>query len=154
MTRPVVAAALLCAFLWPQAPAPKPPDPQVFRSAVELIAIDVQVIDRRGVPVAGLGPDRFEVTVDGRRRRVVSAAFLDEHSIAAGDSPTAAPADAPTTPAGLPAPGGRVVILAIDAGSFEAAAANSVATAGALAARAASPGRPRRPVYVSAGPED
>ena len=129
MTRPVVAAALLCAFLWPQAPAPKPPDPQVFRSAVELIAIDVQVIDRRGIPVAGLGPDRFEVTVDGRRRRVVSAAFLDEHSIAAGDSPTAAPADAPTTPAGLPAPGGRVVILAIDAGSFEAGAANSVATA-------------------------
>ncbi len=100
MTRPVVAAALLCAFLWPQAPAPKPPDPQVFRSAVELIAIDVQVIDRRGVPVAGLGPDRFEVTVDGRRRRVVSAAFLDEHSIAASDSPTAAPAEALTTPRG------------------------------------------------------
>ena len=32
---------------------------QTFRSAIDLIAVDVQVIDRQGNPVEALSPDRF-----------------------------------------------------------------------------------------------
>src|SRR5690348_3793879 len=47
--------------------------PPTFRAAVDLIAVDVQVVDRDGQPVAALGPERFSVSIDGHRRRVVSA---------------------------------------------------------------------------------
>ena len=48
---------------------------QTFRSSVDLIAVDVQIVDRSGVPLTSLKPEDFEVTLDGRRRRVVSALF-------------------------------------------------------------------------------
>ena len=64
-----------------------------FRAGVDVISVDVQVIDSDGQPVAGLAPDAFEVTVDGRRRRVLSADFVDTRSSAvpapAADSPVA-----------------------------------------------------------------
>jgi VWFA-related protein len=47
-----------------------------FRSGVDVIAVDVQVIDKDGFPVADLTPDKFQVTVDGRPRQVVSAALV------------------------------------------------------------------------------
>jgi hypothetical protein len=43
-----------------------------FRAAVELIAVDVQVVDRSGQPIASIKPDKFSVTIDGHQRRVVS----------------------------------------------------------------------------------
>lgn len=42
-----------------------------FRSGVDLIAVDVQVVDRDGRPVAGLTADRFEVSIAGKRRRFI-----------------------------------------------------------------------------------
>src|SRR4051794_17496192 len=54
--------------------------PTTFRSGLDLIAIDVQVIDRDGIPVEGLGPDKFEVTINGRKRRVVSADLVESRS--------------------------------------------------------------------------
>lgn len=48
-----------------------------FRSTVDLIAVDVQVIDDDGRPVGRLGPDQFEVSIDGRRRRVASADYIE-----------------------------------------------------------------------------
>src|SRR5437868_2367779 len=51
-----------------------------FRSSLDVIAVDVQVIDRNGVPVAGLGPDKFAVTINGRRRRVLSAELIESRS--------------------------------------------------------------------------
>jgi VWFA-related protein len=48
----------------------------VFRSGVDLIAVDVQVVDSDGTPIESLGPADFEVSIDGRRRRVVSADFV------------------------------------------------------------------------------
>jgi VWFA-related protein len=48
-----------------------------FRSAVDLIAVDVQVIDDDGRPVGQLSPDHFEVSIDGRRRRVASADYIE-----------------------------------------------------------------------------
>ena len=58
--------------------AQKPPT--TFRSSLDVIAVDVQVIDRDGTPIAGLGPDKFEVTINGRRRRVVSANLIESRS--------------------------------------------------------------------------
>ena len=47
--------------------------PAPIRVAVDVVAVDVQVIDRAGRPVPDLGPEKFSVTINGRRRRVVSA---------------------------------------------------------------------------------
>src|SRR5205809_521465 len=71
--------------------------PTTFRSGLDLIAIDVQVIDREGVPVADLGPDKFEVTINGRRRRVVSADLVESRSAA-----TLSPAERAAVSAGAP----------------------------------------------------
>jgi VWFA-related protein len=48
----------------------------VFRSAVDLIAVDVQVIDSDGVPIASIEPDAFSVSINGQPRKVVSAEFI------------------------------------------------------------------------------
>jgi VWFA-related protein len=47
-----------------------------FHGGVDVVAVDVQVIDRDGFPVADLTPDKFHVTIDGRSRQVVSAALV------------------------------------------------------------------------------
>jgi VWFA-related protein len=102
-----------------------------FRSTVELIAIDVQVLDRAGRPVTTLGPESFDVTLSGQKRRVDWAVFTryDDAAISTG-TPTITNPHTQTMPGldGLlaqpsPAPGfiaefGRTFIIAIDAGSF------------------------------------
>src|SRR5512134_3675591 len=40
-----------------------------FRSAVDLVRVDVNVLDRDGRPVPGLGVSDFTVEVDGRPRK-------------------------------------------------------------------------------------
>src|SRR5574342_752639 len=50
--------------------------PTRFRTGIDLIAVDVQVIDRDGHPIGELGPDKFEVKINGRRRRVVTAELI------------------------------------------------------------------------------
>jgi VWFA-related protein len=46
---------------------------QAPAAAAETLEIDVQVVDRDGQPMAGITPDKFNVEVNGRRRRVVAA---------------------------------------------------------------------------------
>jgi VWFA-related protein len=91
-----------------------------FRRSADVIAVDVQVVDRAGQPVTDLTPESFEVTIDGKRRRVISADLVDVRS----GTPTAAvaavpdaalPPDAPP-PSG--APPGRIIVLAVDASNF------------------------------------
>jgi VWFA-related protein len=81
----------------------------VFRSGVELVTIDVTVMDRKGDPLEGLGPDRFEVTVDGAPRRVVWAEFVRHR---AAPLVAVAPTDHFTTNEG--AEPGRIVLIAVD----------------------------------------
>jgi VWFA-related protein len=97
--------------------------PTTFRSSLDLIAVDVQVIDRDGTPVAGLGPDKFEVTINGRRRRVVSANLIESRS-----ATTLTPMERATSTSGAPViPNlARVVFLAIDCLSFDASASRHV----------------------------
>src|SRR4026209_689773 len=103
-----------------EAPAPTPQGapqkpPTTVRSSLDLIAVDVQVIDREGTPVAGLGPDKFEVTINGRRRRVVSANLIESRS-----SSTLTPAEraaATGGPSNIPNVA-AVVFISIDCPSF------------------------------------
>src|SRR5471032_1488417 len=75
-----VAAALALAFAAPIVAGGVAfvPDPQqgqvpVFKSGVELVAVDVQVVDHDGRPTLSLGADQFQVQIDGHHRQVVSA---------------------------------------------------------------------------------
>jgi VWFA-related protein len=52
-----------------------------FRAAVDLIAVDVQVIDKDGTPIRALAPGDFDVTIGGHRRRVVSADFIESTAV-------------------------------------------------------------------------
>src|SRR5262245_31850356 len=47
-----------------------------FRTGVEIIAVDVGVVDRRGRPVEDLRAPDFSVKVNGEVRRVVSAELV------------------------------------------------------------------------------
>lgn len=91
----------------------------VFRSAVDLVAVDVQVVDRDGIPVGEIGPESFSVSINGRPRRVVSAQFVRHAStstIGLDRAPVMSPAMAVEQDESAE---GRVFILAIDNGSFE-----------------------------------
>ncbi|MFO7695196.1 MAG: VWA domain-containing protein [Vicinamibacterales bacterium] len=96
----------------------------VFKSGVELIAVDVAIVDKKGNPVTGLRPEQFEVTIDGKPRRVVSAEFVE---FAPLDAPAAAkpvasraiiPAYSSNEQITPTAPQGRLIFLAVDQGSF------------------------------------
>ena len=52
------------------------PQRTVFRSTVDVIAVDVQVVDRDGNPIERIRPEAFEVSINGQRRKVQSAQFL------------------------------------------------------------------------------
>jgi VWFA-related protein len=116
-----VSAGALAQSTTDQGANQKPPT--TFRSGLDLIAVDVQVIDRDGTPVAGLGPDKFEVTINGRRRRVVSANLIESRS-----ATTLTPMERATAASGAPViPNlARVVFLAIDCLSFDASASRHV----------------------------
>jgi VWFA-related protein len=97
--------------------------PPTFRSAVDVIAVDVQVVDKDGRPVLGLTPDKFEVTIEGRRRRVVSADLVD-YSRTAADAETSA---RPTLTTAMTQ--GRVILIAIDCLSISSGVAQSAIVA-------------------------
>ena len=84
----------------------------VFRAGVELISVEVAVVDRQGHPVIGVPVDAFEVTLDGRKRRVISATFVSHAAGASAGSPDAPGA---ALPDGIPP---RVFMIAIDAASI------------------------------------
>jgi VWFA-related protein len=121
-----VAAILLVAAFGarPQEPRAKPASSQpVFRSGVELLAIDVSVVDKDGRPVPGLSAADFVVTVGGQRRQVVRAEFIDFTQSAV------APAEAPEvssnqTEAGAPEP--RTVLILLDDAAFNPAEGKAV----------------------------
>ena len=124
----VVALAVSLAAWQDQPPGAAGQKPPTFKSGVDLVAVDVNVVDRNGQPVAGLTAEQFEVSVDGKPRRVASATFLDYASAKAAEPPEGAIASRPLridrsfssneredAAAGT---SGRVVVLAIDQLSF------------------------------------
>ena len=48
-----------------------------LRVDVELVLVDTMVVDRQGAPIVGLQSTDFDVSVGGRRRKVVSAGWVN-----------------------------------------------------------------------------
>ena len=114
-----LAAAMALAAGAPQQAGQQPP---TFRAATELVVIDAHVVGRDGAPITGLTADRFEVFIDGRRRPVVSAELVAMTG-GAGAADAGQPAAMPAGEA--VAPPSRVIVLAIDQGSFPVVAQQS-----------------------------
>jgi VWFA-related protein len=94
-----------------------------FKTGVELVMVDAQVVDKKGDPVPGLAAGQFQVTIDGKKRQVVSADFI---SAATGLTPAGTAPAAGAAP-GTPAPSaGNIYVLAVDQGSFRPVNAPSV----------------------------
>lgn len=104
--------------------APAAQQQPTFRSSVDLIAVDAQVVDGSGTPLDAMLAADFEVSLGGRRRRVVSADFTRiEHAnttLPFAPLPPLASDSRPARPALA-----RTVILAIDQSSFEIGAAKA-----------------------------
>lgn len=118
MNARVVAALLV--LLAPGLSAQNPPAQEqqpkaTFKSAIDLVPVDVNVVDKDGRPVSDLGPDDFALTVDGRPRRIVSANFI---AVSRVEQP---PPPAPTGySSNAAAAGGRLILLLIDQGNIGA----------------------------------
>ena len=99
--------------------------PLTFRSQTELVAVDVQVIDRIGQPIAGLTNGDFQVSINGRPRKVLSADLVTYPIQAArraalmasvgATQPGALTGIVPNLPRDVT---GRVVVLAVDEASL------------------------------------
>jgi VWFA-related protein len=94
-----------------------------FVGGVEVVAVEVQVVDGDGRPIAGLTPAQFDVTIGGKKRRVLSADF-----VTAGASGSPATATTPPSTGGTTAmatgpvrAAGRKWVLAFDCASFDGA---------------------------------
>lgn len=104
--RALIAAAILVSAV--QQPT--------FRTRVDLIRLDVRVMDKAGLPVRGLRPDDFVVTVDGKPRKVTFAQFYGPDDVPpqqGAEAPVVVGTNTTSTP-------GRVVVVVIDLESIEA----------------------------------
>jgi VWFA-related protein len=101
--------------------APEEQTPPTFRSGVDLVAVDVQVVDKDGTPIPSLKPSDFDVSIAGKRRRVVSADYVQSASL---ENTTVTPYDhrirvSDTSAQMNVAPGAaRTFVLAFDTDSF------------------------------------
>jgi VWFA-related protein len=93
-----------------------------FRSGVNLLAIDALVVDRDGLPIAGLTPADFTVRINNQPRKIVSAELV-RHATA--ETPAAAsPAGTFSTPGvvirtpGTIPDNTRTIVIAVDEPSF------------------------------------
>ena len=103
-----------------------------FKSGVDLVAVDVQVVDDKSTPVTGLGADRFEVTIGGRKRRVVSAEFVRAEASPTAPRAPAAPTSSPNTVVAAPAAPSaqpRIFVLTVDTSSFDVGVSRGMTTA-------------------------
>jgi VWFA-related protein len=98
------------------------PDEQTptFRAGVDLVAVDVQVVDKDGTPIPSLKPGDFDVSIAGKRRRVVSADYLQSANL---DNTTVTPYDhrvrvSDTSQPDITPGAGRTFVLAFDTDSF------------------------------------
>jgi VWFA-related protein len=107
------------------------PAPGRIRVTVEVVAVDVQVLDKTGQPVPNLGPEKFTITINGRRRRVISAEQIGQDS-GEGSAPGGSGA-ASSIPS-------RVIMLAIDCISFDESASREVIQSVGQFVRGLSPG--------------
>jgi VWFA-related protein len=85
------------------------PAAPTFKSSVDVVPVDVSVIDRSGRPVSGLEAADFNLTIDGKPRRLASAQFISLAKHA-----EEAPAVLLSYSSNASAVGGRLIAIAID----------------------------------------
>jgi len=93
----------------------KPEEPiqgPTFRTGVDLVAVDVAVVDRRGRPVEDLRAPEFSVKIDGEVRRVVSAELI-KVDVEAARKEVADKTESFYT-SNLTPPNGRQILIAVD----------------------------------------
>src|SRR5260221_7563983 len=52
-------------------------EPPLFPAAVDIVAVDVNVVDAQGLPVRRLTPHDFTLAVDGKPRALASVEYVD-----------------------------------------------------------------------------
>src|SRR5262245_29580944 len=112
----VGGALLLASVTAPnQQSLPQQQSPPVFRGGVDLVALDVTVVDRDGVPVTGLTAADFTVTLAGQVRPVRALDFVTFGGTPAVEV-TSASRETTNNPAlaARTSRGGRVIVLLID----------------------------------------
>lgn len=95
---------------------PDAPGTPLFRSSVELVPVDVSVIDRDGNPVERLGPEDFQLEIDGQRRTLRSVEFVKQKSTVATAKGGAALPQAYSSNDASEI--GRLIMLVVDEQSF------------------------------------
>ena len=90
-----------------------------FKSSVELILVDVQVIDAQGRPLENLGPNDFDVRLNREPRNIASVQFVRSAALDTPAGGQAASRGFTTADAnGGFGAGGRDFIIAVDESSF------------------------------------
>jgi VWFA-related protein len=97
--------------------------PPKIKSGVEVLAVDVQVVDKEGYAFPRLGPDDFEVAIGGERRRVLSVDLVKHVGPQSTRTPSTGRPD--DLEAGQAIPSGRLFVLAVDEHSFGARSAQA-----------------------------
>ena len=130
--RLAIPALLVGAVAGAQVPPPR------FPGDVDVVAVDVTVVDGDGRPVPDLAARDFEVRIDGRPRRVLSAEFI---AAAGDDRPEAAATEVAAAPGGAPsaavvgrtttsrASRARSIAIIVDRGELTAGRAHAAAGA-------------------------
>ena len=118
------AVLVLCGGAALPAQQEAPRQPPTFRSGVELVTVDVNVVDRQGQPLRGLAPADFTVSVAGEPRQVVSAEFVD---IAGARAAVSSAGSAISTNEGASI--GRQFVFLVDQSTLETGNARQVARA-------------------------
>jgi VWFA-related protein len=100
-----------------------------FKTDVERIVIDVQVVDKEGRPVSSLTADDFEVRFDQGIRKVATVQFIRDAILETPAAGAPAPAVQSTQQADAAPSVGRDFILAVDESSFHTRYAPAAARA-------------------------
>jgi VWFA-related protein len=110
----IAAAVLLPGLLLAQQP--------IFRSKVDLVAVDTQVIDRDGAPITTLASKNFQVWINNQPRKVVSADLIQYPLTVARSILPSFFEEPDLVRPDVPEVKGRVIVLVVDEMSFSAQA--------------------------------
>lgn len=122
----VMITSAAAAGMGSRSPQQKPDEQRpavTFKTGVDLVAVDVSVVDRRGRPVSDLASDDFVLTVDGKPRKLVSAQFISQTRT------VESPRRAETYSSNAAAAGGRLIMLVVDQSNIRRGSGKTVAEA-------------------------
>lgn len=124
-----------------------PQPPATFRTAVDVVPVDVNIVDRTGRPVTGLSAADFVLTIDDQPRRIASAQYIETARAAA------APAQAAHYSSNAVTAGGRMVMFVVDQGSIGTGRARLVTEAAQRFLASLSPADRVGLTSIPAGPQ-